>query len=172
MRDLVAEGDTAVREADDVAAALKSTAGMVDAIETAVRWYEEPPTEPLLVETEWADVTLRRRDWAEAFAAPEAGMPHNEARGAIWQYLAETVRRRIGNDDLDLDDVQESLRRNDSLAAAVGRAWPMLDATDLVGDLWSVPAFLRMCAPWLAPDDVRRLQRERPDAWTLSLIHI
>ena len=54
LRDLVAEGDTAVREADDVAAALKSTAGMVDAIETAVRWYEEPPTEPLLVETEWA----------------------------------------------------------------------------------------------------------------------
>ena len=24
-------------------------------------------------------------------------------------------------------------------------------ATDLVGDLWSVPAYLRMCAPWLEP---------------------
>ncbi|WP_267625403.1 RNA polymerase recycling motor ATPase HelR [Gordonia sputi] len=166
LRDLVAEGDTAVPETDDAVTALKSTAGMVDAIETAVRWYEEPPTEPLLVETEWADVTVRRRDWAEAFTAPEAGTPHNEARGAVWQYLAETVQRRIGDDDLDRDDVQEALQRNESLAAAVGRAWPMLDATDLVGDLWSVPAFLRMCAPWLTPDEVRLLQRERPDAWT------
>lgn len=52
--------------------------------------------------------------------------------------------------------------------AAVRRAWPALEATDLVGDLWTVPAYLRLCAPWLEPDEVRALQRARPDAWTVA----
>ncbi|HEX9064525.1 MAG TPA: AAA family ATPase, partial [Streptosporangiaceae bacterium] len=34
--------------------------------------------------------------------------------------------------------------------------------------LWSVPAYLRLCAPWLGPDDIRRLQRPDPQAWTVS----
>ena len=51
---------------------------------------------------------------------------------------------------------------------ALNGAWPMIEATDLVGDLWSVPAYLRMCAPWLGPDDVRRLQRRDAHAWTVS----
>jgi len=44
--------------------------------------------------------------------------------------------------------------------------WPLLDAEDLVGDLWTVPAFLRACAPWLDRDDVLALQRDDPHAWT------
>jgi hypothetical protein len=44
----------------------------------------------------------------------------------------------------------------------------MLEATDLVGDLWSVPAYLRKCAPRLSTDDVRKLQREDAQAWTVS----
>ncbi len=44
----------------------------------------------------------------------------------------------------------------------------MLEPTDLVGDLWSVPAYLRLCAPWLEPEQVRALQREDPQAWTVS----
>src|SRR6185503_10064637 len=35
-------------------------------------------------------------------------------------------------------------------------------------DLWSVPAYLRMCAPWLDADEVRRLRRADPRAWTVS----
>jgi superfamily I DNA/RNA helicase len=31
-----------------------------------------------------------------------------------------------------------------------------------------VPAYLRKCAPWLAPEDVRRLQRADARAWTVS----
>ena len=34
----------------------------------------------------------------------------------------------------------------------------MIEAIDLVGDLWSVPAYLRRCAPWLDPDKVRLLR--------------
>jgi superfamily I DNA/RNA helicase len=31
-----------------------------------------------------------------------------------------------------------------------------------------VPAYLRRCAPWLGPDEVRALQRAEPHAWTVS----
>ncbi len=51
---------------------------------------------------------------------------------------------------------------------ALNRAWPLLDAADVVADLWSVPAYLRTCAPWLSRDDVRTLQRVDAQAWTVS----
>ena len=57
---------------------------------------------------------------------------------------------------------------NRELRATFNRAWPLLEAADLVGDLWSVPAYLRRCAPWLSPDDVRKLQRDDAQAWTVS----
>jgi DNA helicase IV len=31
-----------------------------------------------------------------------------------------------------------------------------------------VPAYLRLCAPWLSPDEVAKLQRPDPKAWTAS----
>ena len=52
LRDLVAEGATATVETDPDVARLKSSADMVKAIEPAVRLYEEPPTEGLMVETD------------------------------------------------------------------------------------------------------------------------
>jgi superfamily I DNA/RNA helicase len=51
---------------------------------------------------------------------------------------------------------------------ALNRAWPLIEPADLVGDLWSVPAYLRMCAPWLSPDDAAKLQRADAQAWTVS----
>ena len=57
---------------------------------------------------------------------------------------------------------------NRDLVRAFSRAWPLLEATDLVGDLWTVPAYLRRCAPWLTPDEVHLLQRADPEAWTTS----
>lgn len=47
-------------------------------------------------------------------------------------------------------------------------AWPLIDAADLVGDLWSVPAYLRMCAPWLSPDEIGALRRADAQTWTVS----
>ena len=54
------------------------------------------------------------------------------------------------------------------VATVLDKAWTLIDPADLVGDLWSVPAYLRMCAPWLSPDEVRMLQRDDPQAWTVS----
>lgn len=64
------------------------------------------------------------------------------------------------------DLLRRELGRDEALRASVSSAWPLLEAPDLVGDLWSVPAYLRLCAPWLEPDQVRRLQRGQPQAWT------
>jgi superfamily I DNA/RNA helicase len=66
------------------------------------------------------------------------------------------------------EEFRKSLQRNRELLVALNRAWPVIDAADLVGDLWSVPAYLRMCAPWLSRDEVRKLQRPDAQAWTLS----
>src|SRR6202042_3439122 len=55
LRDLVPEGATAAVETAPDVARLKSTANLVKAIETAVRFYEEPPTRPMTVTTDWSE---------------------------------------------------------------------------------------------------------------------
>ena len=168
VRDLVSEGSTAVAETDPEVARLKSSAEMVRAIEPAVRLYEEPPTEGVLVETAWSDIWLSADEWAEAFASPDPGTPHNEAREQVWDELLGILVDKHDDDEVSADQVRRSLERNTELRSHLTRAWPLLEAADVVGDLWSVPAYLRMCAPWLTPDEVRLLRREEPHAWTVS----
>jgi hypothetical protein len=172
LRDLVPEGATAVEEDDPEVARLKASAALVDAIEPAVALYEEPPTEGMVVETPWSDVWVRADEWAEVFASADPGTPHNEARDQVWDELVDLL---VDKHDLDedapeptADDVRRSLHRHRELRTAFDRAWPLIDATDLVGDLWTVPAYLRRCAPDLTPDQVRLLQRADPQAWTTA----
>jgi len=167
LRDLVAEGADARAEVDPDVAGLKSTVDMVQAIEAAAAFYEEPPTDTLTVSTPWAEVELTAADWAEAFEVPEPGAPHNESRQAI---LDDLIRMLVDQHDGDVPTgaLRTALRRNRDLLATLNRAWPLIEAEDLVADLWSVPAYLRRCAPWLSPDDVRRLQRPPTEAWTRS----
>ncbi|MFI9542431.1 RNA polymerase recycling motor ATPase HelR [Streptomyces sp. NPDC052016] len=167
LRDLVPEGSTAAVETDPDVARLKSSAHMVKAIETAVRFYEEPPTEGMTVTIDWSDIRLTAEDWAEAFEAPEPGTPHNEARDQIWEKLLTILMDKYEG-DVPPDLFRRALMQDKELNTTLNRAWPLLEATDLVGDLWSVPAYLRLCAPWLGPDDVRKLQREDAQAWTVS----
>jgi len=148
-------------------ARLKSSADLVQAIEPAVGFYEKPPAEGMTVETPWSDIWLSASDWAEAFEAPEPGTPHNEAREAIWERLL-AILTDSRDDDVPADLLRKSLRQNRELRTAVNRAWPLIEAADLVCDLWSVPAYLRLCAPWLRPDEVEKLQREDTQAWTVS----
>src|SRR5690242_12854697 len=83
LHDLVPEAAVAVAETDPEAARLKSTAAMVQAIEPAVRFYEDPPAHGMDVETPWADLWLGKDEWAQAFASPDPGTPHNEAREQV-----------------------------------------------------------------------------------------
>jgi hypothetical protein len=167
LRDLVAEGAAAAVETDPDVARLKSSTNLVKAIEPAVRFYENPPTEPMTVETPWSGIWLSAADWAEAFEAPDPGTPHNEAREAIWEELL-AILMDSHDGDVPADLLRKSLLQNRDLRTALNRAWPLIEATDLVADLWSVPAYLRLCAPWLTPDDVQQLQREDAHAWTVS----
>jgi DNA helicase IV len=142
LRDLVPEGAVARPEKDPEVARLKSSAGLVRAIEAAVRFYEEPPVE--------TTAGLGAADWAEAFDSAGLGVPHNEAREQVWEELVA-----MGGHDPEL-------------RTAFNRAWPLLTPDDLVADLWTVPAYLRKCAPWLSADEVRALQRADAKAWTWS----
>ncbi|MFC9498321.1 RNA polymerase recycling motor ATPase HelR [Streptomyces sp. NPDC056982] len=173
LQDLVTEGAAATVETDPDVARLKSSADMVRAIEKAVRFYEEPPTKGMTATTAWSDIWVSADDWAEAFKAPGPGAPHNEAREQVWEELASILMDKQGMDE-DEDGVSpelflRSLRQDRDLVAALNSAWPLLEAADLVSDLWTVPAYLRMCAPWLDRDDVAKLQRkDAPQAWTVS----
>ncbi|MFI9028065.1 RNA polymerase recycling motor ATPase HelR [Streptomyces sp. NPDC053560] len=167
VRDLVAEGAAAATEADPRAALLKSSADMVKAIEPAVGIYEEPPIEGMTVSSHWSDIWLSPEDWAVAFEAVEPGTPHNEARDQIREELL-TILMDKDDSDAPPELLRRSLLQDRELIRTLNRAWPMLEASDLVGDLWSVPAYLRKCAPWLSREDVRRLQRADAQAWTVS----
>ncbi|MFI5749959.1 RNA polymerase recycling motor ATPase HelR [Streptomyces sp. NPDC051644] len=167
LRDLVAEGAAAAIEADPNVALLKSSANLVKAIETAVRFYEEPPTKGMTVTTHWSDIWLSADDWAVAFEAAGPGTPHNEARDQIWEELL-TILVDKHDGDASAHLLRKSLLQNRELFTTFDRAWPLLEAADLVADLWSVPAYLRKCAPWLSPDDVQQLRRGDARAWTVS----
>ncbi|WP_406205516.1 AAA family ATPase [Streptomyces sp. NBC_01017] len=174
LRDLVAEGAEATVEADPEVARLKSSADLVKALEKGVRFYEEPPTKGMTVTTHWSDIWLSATDWAVAFEAAEPGTPHNEARNQVWEelltILVDKHQGDASGDDAHVspDLVRRSLRQNRELLTAFNRAWPLLEAADLVSDLWSVPAYLRLCAPWLSRDEVQKLQRADAQAWTVS----
>ncbi len=167
LRDLLPEGATALADTDPEVGRLKSSAELVRAIEAAVRFYEEPPVTAMTVSTETTDIRLSPDDWAEAFEAAEPGTPHNEAREQVFQALLAILVDNA-EDDTSPPLLRKALQHNDELLAAFNRAWPLLQPTDLVGDLWSVPAYLRRCAPWLSPDEIRTLQRSDPQAWTVS----
>jgi hypothetical protein len=167
LRDLVPEGAAAAIETEPSVALLKSSADMVKAIEPAVRFYEEPPTTGMTVETHWSNVWLSADEWVETFEAPDPGTPHNEARDEVWEELL-TILMDKHNDDVSADLLRRSLLQNKELIRTFNRAWPLIEPADLVGDLWSVPAYLRMCAPWLSADEVQALQREDAQAWTVS----
>ena len=169
LRDLVAEGAAAGVESDHEVARLKSSVDMVRAIEPAVQLYEEPPSAGLMVETDVADLWLSATDWAEAFEAPDPGTPHNEARDQILEALLSNLVDEQGDDaEVPPELLLRALRQSPELNSTLNRAWTLIEAADLVGDLWSVPAYLRRCAPWLSPEEVRKLQRENAQAWTVS----
>lgn len=167
VRDLVPEGAGATVETDPDVARLKSSADLVRAIEKAVRFYEEPPMRGMTVTTPWSDVWLGADDWAAAFDAADPGTPHNEAREQVWDELLTIIADRH-DEEAPPQLLRRTLQQDKELLITLNSAWPLIEPTDLVGDLWSVPAYLRMCAPWLSPADVKALQREEPQAWTVS----
>jgi len=121
LRNLVPEGAAAAIETDPDVALLKSSADMVRAIESAVRFYEEPPTQGMVVETHWSDIWLSADEWAEAFESLDPGTPHHEARDQVWEELL-TILTDKHDDDVSPDLLRRSLRQNRELVTAFNRA--------------------------------------------------
>lgn len=169
--DMVPEGDRAVPEHDPEVGALKGSGVLLEAIGRVVDLYEEPPVEPYEIDTGWWSVVLEAEDWREVFVSVSPATPHNLAREELWNELAEVVAAKLPmllEQPPDLAEVHLALAQDPDLARLVHRAWPLLEAPDVVADLFEVPALLRRCAPSLSEDQVRRLQRAEPRAWTLS----
>ncbi|GAA1785405.1 RNA polymerase recycling motor ATPase HelR [Agromyces lapidis] len=169
LRDLVDEGAEARPELDPAVARLKASSELVHAVERAVAAYETPPRDELLVETASGELRLTPADWAEAFESPEPGTPHNDARGEVWEtLLAILIDQHDDHDDVPPALLRRALEQHDELVGVFNRAWPLLDPAGVVADLWSVPAYLRRCAPGLAPEHVASLQRTDARAWTTA----
>jgi hypothetical protein len=168
LRDLVVEGASVSPEAEPEVARLKSSAELVKAVEAAVRHYEVPPSDGMSVDTPWGDVWLSAAEWAEAFDSADAGVPHNEARDLVWNAALDILVDRFDAEDVPLPQLRRYLVASEELAEIFARTWPLLDPAGVLSDLWSVPSYLRKCAPWLSTDDVYLLQRPDPRAWTVS----
>ncbi len=168
IADLLPEGASARPEPDPEVARLKASARLQDAIEPAVALYEEPPTGSLTVATDWFDVEVTASDWAEAFGSRDPASSHNDARDEVWQALIDLLAEQVEVDELPAEAVRRLIQADEELRRAFSRAWPILDPAELVGDLWTVPAYLRRCAPWLTRDEAARLQRPEPQAWTTA----
>ena len=117
LRDLVPEGATAVIETDPEVARLKASGDVVQVIEAAVRFYEQPPATGMTVETHWDDVWFDPDDWAEAFQAPEPGTPHNEARDQVWEALVTILMDQHVQDEDVADDAAPQVAAAESGAA-------------------------------------------------------
>ncbi|MEW2593469.1 RNA polymerase recycling motor ATPase HelR [Micromonospora aurantiaca] len=167
LADLVPEGAAATPEADPEVARLKASGELVRVVDAAVRFYEEPPATGTTVGVGDAELRLTADDWATAFEAAGPGVPHNEARDEVWEELLTILLEKYHGDEPE-EAVRRALGRDRELVTAFGRAWPLLDPLDVVADLWSVPAYLRRCAPWLSVEEIRTLRRADPRAWTVA----
>ena len=166
LDDLVEEGATA--EDDDRSARLKANLNPGAVIERAVSIYEEPPTTAMVIDTVSGDLTVTPGDWAAAFTSVDADVDHNAARDQVWDELLEILTEAAVDADEDAEplEVRRHLSQDPDLRATLSTAWPILDPLDIVGDLWSVPAYLSLAAPDLTEEEAASLQRADPRAWT------
>jgi len=165
------DGDRMPEEADPLARSLKSGARLLDAVTAAARYHEHAPAERLLVETPWRDVIVEPQAWAEAFDAPAPGTAHNDARDEVWDALVGGLVEEYADEDVPPRQLDRALRQSTALQRAFVAAWPVLDPAGVVADLWSTPAYLRICAPWLDEQERAALRRAPEDgadprAWT------
>lgn len=166
LNDLIT--DSATAEEDDRSSRIKANLNPGAVIERAVSIYEEPPTTAMVIDTLGGDLTVTPGDWEAAFTSIDADVDHNSARDQIWDELLEILTESVVDADEDAEplEVRAFLSQDPDLRATLTAAWPILDPLDIVGDLWSVPAYLSLAAPELTQAESACLQRSEPRAWT------
>lgn len=115
-----------------------------------------------------AIITDKVRDAGREDADPDVGFDDLDAGSGDVDASDDQFDAYGLRGEVPVTPLRRSLSQNRELLRAFGRAWPLLEASDIVGALWEVPAYLRRCAPWLATDEVELLQRAEARAWTVS----
>ncbi|WP_314148827.1 AAA family ATPase [uncultured Leifsonia sp.] len=101
----------------------------------------------------WDDAASTRDD-----DAPRRGFDNEEEFDAYGLTGGQT----------DADAIRRSLTADTDLPTVFDAVWPLLDPASIVRRLWSSPALLLRCAPWLTTDEAALLQRSPSDPWTVS----
>jgi DNA helicase IV len=173
LADLVPEtiGD---RRGSATAERVKGELRMVDVVAKAVRDRQRPLRKDLVV----GFGVLNLRCSVEASerivrGARRRARTHNAGRRfveqGLWEELAESSRT-----ELDPDVVAERLRTHDDVRAALERMWPVLTPADLLRDLLSSRALLRLASGnRLTEEEQAALLMERGERaddgrWTIS----
>ncbi|PCC47336.1 RNA polymerase recycling motor ATPase HelR [Brevibacterium aurantiacum] len=160
--------ESATAKDDERSSRLKANLDPGAVIARAVSIYEEPPTTTLVIDTVWGELTVTAGDWSAAFTSIDEDLEHNTARDQVWDELLEILAEPVVDSDEDAEplEVHRFLSQDPDLRANLTAAWPILDPLDIVGDLWSVPAYLSLAAPDLTEAETACLQRTDPRAWT------
>ena len=93
---------------------------------------------------------------------------HNAARDDVWNALLDVLVDAFDVEGVPAAHIRRAIARDEDLADTFTKAWPILDPANVIADLWSSPAYLRLCAPWLGEDDIETLQRADARAWTVA----
>jgi DNA helicase IV len=145
-----------------LAEVVKGDLRMVQVIAKAVRDRERPLREELVVP--FGVLNLRCSPEASdriVRSARRRARNHNAGRRfveqGLWEELAASARG-----ELDPDAVAERVRSTDVVRAALERMWPVLTPADLLRDLLSSKALLKLAASkWLSEDEQAALLIER-----------
>jgi DNA helicase IV len=153
---------------------VKGDPRMVGVLTKAVRDRQRPLREELVV----GFGVLNLRCSVEASerivrSARRRSRAHNAGRRfaeqGLWEELAASARG-----ELDPDVVAERLRGHDLVRAALERMWPVLTPVDLLRDLFSSKALLRLAGGKLLSDEeqqallMERGERADDGRWTLA----
>ncbi|NHN55600.1 AAA family ATPase [Calidifontibacter sp. DB0510] len=149
-----------VRAEDNTAAAtLKGDARMATVVERAVWSHVAAPTEALVVPRGVRKWRVPAYDVAEVLARlRERGVRYLSGRAMCADRLAHEVLLKLERAGESPDDrVQDAVARSAPVKAYLKQLWPVIDARQVLFELWSSPSHLAACADGVLTSDEQRI---------------
>ncbi|MCC7020443.1 MAG: AAA family ATPase [Ardenticatenales bacterium] len=172
-------GVRAEHEDAPAVARIKGDPAMVDVLTRAVRDWQRVPSEAVVLNVEGKGLTVPPDAFREARKKARATeQPHNAARTVFVRQIYSQLARLLAGpmqpgERLDAEtraDLLEDLLASEDVREAVGAAWPMLTAEEVLAGLYTDPARLEKAAKHLSGRDRALLGRSAEDAhrWTVA----
>jgi DNA helicase IV len=161
-------------------AAIKGRLAMSEVVAAAVRDRQRVPARAVEVQADREMLRLSPAACAKARErARRSRRPHNQARQVFAREVVEALTRQLvariganvlGEENLlgsaDVDDLRQSLRRDQGVRALVERLWPVLTPQRLLAELFSSDERLAAAAPRLTHAERSALLRDPGSEWT------